>query len=156
MEKMILSLCCVLFIQKNKSKKTFIHKKLVYIANKNTHVKIVPYVNTNVIEMEGKILHPSRQIVIESQKNNVRATFWDVALMLFCWLSNRFCPLENFIEFWNKERYWWQITVSKLFDQKLTIRSNLKLYSPAYLSSIPPYLPSYVSFSQKMKCMEGG
>ena len=33
---------------------------------------------------------PSQQIAIESQQNNIRAMSWDVALMLFCWLSNCF------------------------------------------------------------------
>ena len=38
-----------------------------------------------------KLLLPSRQIAIESQKNNVSGR----CSMLFCWLLNRFFPLRD-------------------------------------------------------------
>ena len=40
---------------------------------------------------------PNRQIAIEIPKNNIRETSWDVAQMLFCRLSNRFCPLGTHV-----------------------------------------------------------
>ena len=47
--------------------------------------------NIFLINSSTDWLLPSRQIAIESQKNKIRVTFWDVVLMLFCWLSTCIC-----------------------------------------------------------------
>ena len=53
---------------------------------------------------------PSWQIAIESQKNNIRAASWNVALMLFWWLSTCIC---------------WQGTLSKHVKNEQNARRTM-------------------------------
>ena len=99
--------------------------------------------------MPCDLLKPNGQIYTQSQQNNIRATFENVALMLFYWLWTGICPLGNnvqiqkvatsspgsFVSFLYRPSYIdkTQIILGKRLRKLLSF-----LYGPSYIDKTQP------------------